>query len=326
MRKNLNTVNLIGRVHSFGESNGRNMLGIKVTGPQSKNPNTTYIGGTINIAVDEAGLNVIPVHFSYVTETTKAGGNNPTFAALKKIIESKQTWVDAGKDNAIKVKVDTAIALNDFYTVENDTERLVSTKLCEGGFVTIINEFPENADFNKFSTDMVITNVERVEANPEKNIESDFVRVRGAIFDFRNALLPVEYIVKNEGGMKYFESLGASSAEPIYTKVWGKVNCETVINPTTEESAFGEASVRTFEKKVKEWVITGTAKEPYEFGEENVLTAEELTDAMQKRQIYLAEVKKNQEEWRANNAKPAAATAAPSAPAAPMAKTGAFNF
>ena len=323
MRKNLNTVNLIGYVYSLGEANGRNMLDIKVTGPQSKSPNTTYIGGTINIAVDEAGLNVIPVHYSYVTETTKAGTSNPTFAALKKIIESKQTWVEVGKEKAIKVKIDTSIALNDFYITENDTERLVSTKLCEGGFVTIINEFPENADRNKFSTDMVITSVERVEANPEKNIDADFVRIRGAIFDFRNALLPVEYVVKNEGGMKYFEALGASSAEPVYTKVWGKVNCETIVSTTTEESAFGEASVRTFERKVKEWIVTGTAKETYEFGEENVLTAEELTKAMQDRQVYLAEVKKNQEEWRAN--KNNAASATTTAAATPM-KTGNFTF
>lgn len=325
MRKNVNSVNLIGRVHSFGEANGRNMLDIKETGPNSKNPGTTYIGGTMNIAVDEEGLNVIPVHFSYVTATTKNGGNNATFAALKKIIESKQTWLEVGKDAALKVKVDTAIALNDFYIEENGAERLVSTKLCEGGFVTLLNEFPEDADHNKFTTDIVLTSVEHVDADPDKNIEADFVRLRGAIFDFRGALLPVEYTVKNENGMAYFESLGVTSAEPVYTKVWGKVNCETIISTTTEESAFGEASVRTFEKKVKEWVVTGTAKETYEFGEENVLTAEELTKAMQDRQVYLAEVKKNQEEWKANKVN-AATPAAPAANKAPIAKTGGFTF
>lgn len=322
MRKNVNSVNVIGRVYSFGEANGKNMLAIKVTGEKSKNPNTTYIGGTINVAVDDAGLNVIPVHFSYVTATTKNGNPNATFNALKKIIESKQIWTEVGKDNALKVKIDTSIALNDFYVEENGETRLVSSKLCEGGFVTLLNEFPEDADVNKFTTDIVITNVERVEANPEKNIE-EHVRIRGAIFDFRNALLPVDFTVKNENGMAYFESLGANSAEPVYTKVWGKVNCETVVTTSTEESAFGEASVRTFERKVREWIITGTAKETYEFGEENVLTAEELTKAMQDRQVYLAEVKKNQDEWKANKSNP---TAAPAGNQAPIAKVGGFSF
>ena len=321
MRKNVNSVNVIGRVYSFGEANGKNMLAIKVTGEKSKNPNTTYIGGTINVAVDEAGLNVIPVHFSYVTATTKNGNPNATFNALKKIIESKQIWTEVGKDNALKVKIDTAIALNDFYVEENGAERLVSTKTCEGGFVTLLNEFPEDADVNKFTTDIVITNVERVEANPEKNID-EHVRIRGAIFDFRNALLPVDYVVKNENGMAYFESLGANSAEPVYTKVWGKVNCETVVTTSTEESAFGEASVRTFERKVREWIVTGTAKETYEFGEEGVLTAEELTKAMQDRQVYLAEVKKNQEEWKANKNAPAT----PTTQSSTIAKVGGFSF
>ena len=323
MRKNVNSVNVIGRVYSFGEANGKNMLAIKVTGEKSKNPNTTYIGGTINVAVDEAGLNVIPVHFSYVTATTKNGNPNATFNALKKIIESKQIWTEVGKDAALKVKIDTSIALNDFYVEENGETRLVSSKLCEGGFVTLLNEFPEDADVIKFTTDIVITNVERVDANPEKNIE-EHVRIRGAIFDFRNALLPVDFTVKNENGMAYFESLGANSAEPVYTKVWGKVNCETVVTTSTEESAFGEASVRTFERKVREWVITGTAKETYEFGEENVLTAEELTKAMQDRQVYLAEVKKNQDEWKAN--KNSTTTAAPAGNQAPIAKVGGFSF
>lgn len=324
MRKNINVVNLIGKVHSFGESNGRNMLEIKVSGPNSKNPGTTFIGGTLNIAVDENGLNVIPVHFSYVTATTKTGGNNATFAALKKIIESKQTWLEVGKDAAQKIKIDTAIALNDFYIEENGEERLVSTKHCEGGFVTLLNEFPEDAECNKFTTDIVITNVERIDANPEKNID-EHVRIRGAIFDFRNAILPVDYIVKNENGMSYFESLNASPAEPVYTKVWGKVNCETIISTSTEESAFGEASVRTFEKKVKEWIVTGTAKESYEFGEENVLTTDELTKAMQDRQVYLAEIKKNQEEWRANK-NASTSTTTPAANQAPIAKIGGFAF
>ena len=323
MRKNVNSVNIIGRVYSFGEANGKNMLAIKVTGEKSKNPNTTYIGGTINVAVDEAGLNVIPVHFSYVTATTKNGNSNATFNALKKIIESKQIWTEVGKDAALKVKIDTSIALNDFYVEENGETRLVSSKLCEGGFVTLLNEFPEEADVNKFTTDIVITNVDRIEASPEKNID-EHVRIRGAIFDFRNALLPVEFIVKNENGMAYFESLGANSAEPVYTKVWGKVNCETVVTTSTEESAFGEASVRTFERKVREWIVTGTAKETYEFGEENVLTAEELTKAMQDRQVYLAEVKKNQDEWKANKNNPTATT--PASNQAPIAKVGGFSF
>jgi hypothetical protein len=194
--------------------------------------------------------------------------------------------------------------------------------MLEGGFVTILTEYPQNADHNKFTLDMVITHVEHVEANEEKNTP-EYTKVRCAAFDFRTAILPIELSVKDPRGMSYFESLGADSSNPVYAKVWGTVNCETIVNTIEEESAFGESSVRTYERKIREWVITGTSKETYEFGEENVLTSEELTKAMQDRQVYLAEVKKNQDEWKANrNSTPAAAPAS----SAPIAKPGNFVF
>ena len=174
---------------------------------------------------------------------------------------------------------------------------------------------------------MVITGVSRTEADEEKNIKEPFLTVRGAIFNFRGALLPLDFVVKNPQGMKYFEDLGVSNAEPIYTKVWGRINCETKTTVVQEESAFGEAAVKTYERKTKEWVITGTAKVPYEFGDEEVLTADELTKAMQDREVMLAETKKRSEEYRAqkatNTTAPAATTGVKPANAA---KAGTFNF
>ena len=71
--------------------------------------------------------------------------------------------------------------------------------------------------------DMVITRVTRVEADPERGIEEDYVKLGGAVFNFRNDLLPVEFLVRNETGMNYFESLEASSTNPVYTKLWGRI-------------------------------------------------------------------------------------------------------
>jgi len=149
---------------------------------------------------------------------------------------------------------------------------------------------------------MVITNVSHIEKDEEKNIEEDYVSVRGAIFNFRNDLLPVDFKVKNAEGMKYFEGLGATNSNPIYTKVWGKIISTTITRTSEVESAFGEAAVRTYSNSNKEWVITGTAKVPYDFGDENILTAEELTKAAQNREVYLAEVKKRAEDYKANRA------------------------
>lgn len=296
----------------------------QVQNQNSDNYGKDFIAGNIEIAVDDAGLNVIPVHFTYVTEITSSGKKNATFTALKKIIDEGKTIVSNGIDEAIKVRVDTALALNDFYT-QDDT--LVSVKVNEGGFVSIVNELGVENERNTFSADMVITGVSRTEADEEKNIKEPFLTVRGAIFNFRGALLPLDFVVKNPQGMKYFEDLGVSNAEPIYTKVWGRINCETKTTVVQEESAFGEAAVKTYERKTKEWVITGTAKVPYEFGDEEVLTADELTKAMQDREVMLAETKKRSEEYRAqkaaNTTAPAATTGVKPANAA---KAGTFNF
>ena len=104
MRKTLNKVKLIGRVYDF-------TIAEKVTGEGSKNPGTPYIGGTLSIATDDACLNVVDVNFTYVTETTKNGNKNATYATLKKIINDNKTILTVGKDDAFKVKVDSAIGL-----------------------------------------------------------------------------------------------------------------------------------------------------------------------------------------------------------------------
>ena len=101
--------------------------------------------------------------------------------------------------------------------------------------------------------------------------------------------------------MKYFEDLDASSSNPIFTKVWGKINCMTIRVERTEESAFGEAAVQTYERKSREYLIAGTAKVPYDFGDEEVLTIEDVKRMSQDRQVLLAEVEKRFNDKQNNN-------------------------
>lgn len=291
-----------------------------VQNTSSDNYGKEFIGGSMDIAVDEEGLNIVNVRYTYVTPTTKAGAENRTYTALKTIIDSGKSWNEVGKENAIKVKCEPSLAINDFYTQDG---QLVSQKVNEGGFVTIVSKLGPDVTRNKFETDMVITGVKHVEANEEKNITEHAV-VSGCVFNYKNAVLPVEFVVRNEIGMKHFENLGADNKNPVYTKVWGKINSISTPIIVTEESAFGEASVTTRERKIREWVITGTAKAPYDFGDPEVLTEEDLTKAIQDRQVYIADVKRRDEEYRASKA---AGTSAPSATAsvATPKKTG-FNF
>ena len=264
----------------------------------SANYGKEFISGTVEVSVDEEGLNVIPVHFTYVTETTNSGKKNSTYTALKRIIDEDRTIVSVGKDEAFKVRIDTALALNDFYS----NDQLVSVKTNEGGFLSIVNTLCNEKERNTWEADMIITGCNIIEADPEKNIDEDYMQVKGAIFNFRNELLPMVLILRNKDGFKHFEDMEASPSDPTFTKVWGRINCLTKTTTVEEETAFGEAAVRTYERKVKEWEITGTPKViSYDFGGED-LTAEELTKAMQDREIKLADIKKRSDEYKAQRA------------------------
>ena len=285
----INTEKIEGYVYSTGSN--FNQLSERITGENSKNPGTKYIAGDLDIAVDDAGLNVVTIHYTYVTETNKKGQSNSTYTALKRIIDNpEKTWINGGKDNAFKVLcTGTAIGLNDFIAADGSKVAQIRN---ENGFCTIVNELGTETERNTFTTDMLITKVTHVDADPEKNITEDFVTISGAIFGYGPVLLPVSFIVRNEMGMNYFENLDAVPSKPVFTKVWGRINCKTIKTEKTEESAFGEAAVQTYERKSREYVVTGTAKVPYDFGDEEVLTVADVNKMTQDRQILLAEIEK----------------------------------
>lgn len=297
--KFINTEKIEGYVYSTGSN--FNQLSEKVTGENSKNPGTKYISGDLDIAVDEAGLNVVTVHYTYVTETYNSGAANNTYTALKRIIDNPDKhWINGGKDNAYKVQcTGTSIEVNDFIATDGTK---VAALRNGNGFCSIVNELGPEAERNTFTTDMLITNVIHKDADPDNNVPEDYAIVSGAIFGFGPKLIPASFNVRNEMGMKYFEDLDATPSKPVFTKVWGKINCMTIKTERKEESAFGEAAVQTYERKSREYVITGTAKVPYDFGDEEILTVADVNKMTQDRQTMLAEVEKRYNDRQANRA------------------------
>ena len=292
-------------------------LEAKVSGDTSKNPGTPFITGTISIATDDAMTNIVPVHFTYVTSTFGSGKPNDTYTTLTNIINGTfGTYMKDGADKAVKLRVDSAIGLNEFYTDRNGKEELVSAKRNEGGFVHKVDALDDDEKVrNTFKADMVINCVTHVEGDEEKNT-ADKVVVKGAIFDFRKNLLPIEFSATNPNAINYFESLGATQQEPVFTCVWGRQVSETIVRQITTESAFGEDEVREVKNTRRDFVITGAAKDPYVWDDEGSITAAELNEAIQKREVDLAAMKKRQDEYKASRN-----VIQPNVPA-----TGGFNF
>jgi len=294
-------------------------LEAKVSGDTSKNPGTPFITGTISIATDDAMTNIVPVHFTYVTATFGSGKPNDTYTTLNNIVNGTfGTYMKDGADKAVKLRVDSALGLNEFYTDRNGKEELVSAKRNEGGFVHKVDTLDEDEKVrNTFKADMVITTATLVEGDPEKNTV-DKVIVKGAIFDFRKSLLPVEFSATNKNAMNYFLGLGASIKNPVFTCVWGRQVSETIVRQIVTESAFGEDEVREVKNTRRDFVITGAAKEPYVWDDEGSITAAELNEAIQKREVDLAAMKQRQDEYRASKNRITPANAAPA--------QGGFNF
>lgn len=313
-KKIINECVVAGYLYQLCNADGKQPLALKtVQNQQSENYGTEFINGTVAVVVDDEGMNVIEVHYSYVTPTTKQGKANPTFNALKKLLTEGKTYLEHGTD-ATMVKLQPSIDLNDFIDREG---KVASAKRLEGGFASIVSALPPENERNFFAADMLISRVTYKEADPEKNITEDYCQIGGAIFNFRGALLPVDFVIRNEDGMGYFQSLEASNSNLAFTKVWGRINSITKTVTKTEASAFGEPSVKTYTNKIREYLIEGANPECYEMNTPDTITFEEIQKAQQDREVHLAEVRKKDEEYKASqNATPTAGFAAPQAPAA----------
>lgn len=292
-------------------------LELKVSGENSKTPGTQFISGNIEIATDNDCVNIVPVHFTYTTATYSSGKTNETFNTLKNIIDKVyKTVIEDGVDNATKLRVDSAIGLNEFFSDRSGKEEFISVKRNEGGFVHVVSALDEDENKrNTFDCDIIITNVRHIEPDDEKGTQEKAI-VKGAIFDFRKSLLPVEFSVVNPNAIAYFEDLGATNANPVFTRIKGRQISEVVVRTITEESAFGEPSVREVKNTRKDFVITWAAKEPYEWDDESTMTAQEFAETIAARETHLATLKQRSDEYKASKGAPAA-----TAPAA-----GGFDF
>lgn len=284
--------------------------------------NTDFISGKISLATDEDCQNIVEYHFVYVTPVySKSGKQNPNFGLLKNIIDSgkDKTVMGAGKENALKLRVDGTVGLNDFWSARD--EQIVSIIRNEASFINQATNL--NQDLRKrntFKTDFVITGTFRKEADEEKSIPEHLV-VKGATFNsFSKALLPVSYVVYNPSAIDYFESLEIDASHPAFTKVWGSICSQEFVTKIETKSAFGEDLVEERTTTRKEYVITGAQSDCYEWDSEDTLLASELKQAMSNRELHLAEVKKNFDDYQASKG------AANSTNAAMNVAAGGFNF
>lgn len=295
MVKTKNRVTLSGYLY-------RHNLADKVAGPNAKVPGQKYIEGSISIATDDELTNIVDIYYRYVTPTNSKG-DNPLYGTLSKILHGELlTVMGSDKDTSAKLSASTSFALNEFYSDASGQETLVSTKRNENGFLHVINVLPDSIDQrNLFDVNMLVTNVREVEGDPDKGI-TDKVIVKGCIFDFRGAILPVEFSATTEASINYFLSLEVSPKAPIYTQLRGRELSTVVISRREEEGAFGESFVTETRSSKKDCVIHWASKEPLRLDDDGCFTTEELKKLMADREMHLAELKSRRDAYKASKA------------------------
>lgn len=249
-----------------------------------------YIGGSINVATDVDAVNVIPVNFMYVTSTFKNGKPNTTYSFLEQLIDENNTYEMNGT-KATKIRIDGDIECNDFVTREGE---MASPKRIRGSFA-----HPETGDIAtvgcaKFKADILIEGYREVEVENGDN----YGQIRGYVFNFKNDFLPVDLTIRTKPGMGYFEKADISVSEPMLTKVWGNIVCTTIENRTETENAFGAPTVNITTRTLRAWDIEGASVEPMEFGDEDYMTAADVTKGKADREQHLAEVRANHDEYQ----------------------------
>lgn len=289
--------NFLNKVHLEGLLYEHNLTK-KVSGPNTKNPGTEFISGTISIATDDDCVNIVPIHFTYVVAVTKKGTANSTFTNLSNILNGAwKTVVGSGAENANKVAVDTTIDLNEFYSDRTGKEELVSVKRNEGGFIHPIQAYSN--DRNSFRADMIITNVIEQEADEEKGLPYR-ATIKGTIFqNFTKALLPTSFTLVNEAGIKFFLDNDVNPKNPVFIEVRGDQISETIVKKIEEESSFGDNYVREVTSSRKDYQVKSCGL-LQEWDSKATILASELASKMTERETYLATLKQRQEDYKAS--------------------------
>lgn len=284
----------------------------RVAGENAANPGAKYISGKVSVQVDEDNIVSIDIFESEITKKKTANQKYPTLKTLM----TAPSVTNNTTNMATKVRIDSVLSLNDWYRPDGE---LVSSIRNFNGFTHIVSDKINPSA--TFEVDMlIVSTTDEMQKNADGDMEpTGSLILNGYIFDYAGKILPVKLLVENKEGVKYFRDLENNT----FTRVWGNMITQTTTTTQVEKSAFGADKVVEYTNTRKKYVVTGVAAEPYDFGDEAVLSVAEVKEALANREIYLADLKTRTEQAR----KKSSGNAGASAPIAKNNAAGAkFDF
>lgn len=262
-------------------------------------PGETSIVGTINVAVDDDAMTIVPVRFRvYETRKDFKTGSvvqNESFNTLKQVMEGK-TYEVCGCD-AVKLRITGTITSNDFYSTR--TDEVVSSQQIEGRFLHIDANAKSGCTFS----------VKTVLIGAKESDDGDKVTVRGYAFNYSGSkVYPVMFDVFDEGGVKFILDQNITSGEPATAEVWGHIVSTAIEQPMDDDEAnvvsgFGvRPKVRsTNVRTVRTWVVDGADFDGMpQFGEQAPFTRDDMKRLVLERNESLERVKQRGQAKAAN--------------------------
>lgn len=235
-----NNVNMMGRLYNYKLE-------------ERQGDNGSYIFGTVTLEVDANGTRVDAQFFA--TPVYKSGKPNRTYTLLEEMLAGNYNTVVDNGDEADWLSFAGA-SIDIGYFPSREPGEVARSQRIRGSF---INANREHKFGNKWKCDMLITQIQDVEADEEKHYPR-YVKVGGHIVDdYNNMVKDVVFQARDEAAMNYVSGLPASVSAPYYVSVWGEIR--NVISQSVTKNAFGEDEIREFTNT--QWVITGMSPEAY---------------------------------------------------------------
>ncbi len=256
--KTFNQVEMKGRLYSYSLEKSENAAGVAV------------IMGEVTLEVDADGTTSAFRYYS--PEVYKSGKENKTYGILDGMIAGNyKTVVDDGDDASwlyLTGSIDSS-----YFLPKNSkpTDDLARAQKIRGSF---INPNSKKEYHNRWKLDFIITKIEEIEADEERNLPR-YARISGYyIDDYNERVVEVQFQARKDAAINYILSLSADEEAPYFVSTWGELS--KVGRLVVRKNAFGEDE--TDEYTSIQWVITGMVENPYDFGDESVITFDQFKE------------------------------------------------
>lgn len=272
MKESLNQVNIEGIVSE---------INLKEISKEDKN----YVCGDVVVQVNdsEGNVNMIPV--SFISADKKANGElNKNYARLMGL-KDYNSIASSGMDLATKVQIRNAkMSENAFYAQNND--EVVTFTRITSNFFTKIND----TNFNPSATFNIVGCIVKME-DEQKNVggeleETGRLIVNVAVVQYKDKVEVMKFIAEKP---EHIDFIKANWNEGETVRIGGNIRYTEENVEVEQESGFGEAEVRKYTKRIREFIIKrGSAGH---LDEEQSYSPEDIKKGLEARKALFVDIK-----------------------------------